>query len=211
MHQRFECTATGRRAPWLAVLLLAGLATAVTPEHSDAADSERRYAVKAAGNAKCEQFSAVYKKRGPEFFLFAGYVHGFISAINARSPATYDIQPWQSDLVTMASLARACDTRPDERFANVVSRMIVSLEAQRLTEYSQSLPVEGAAEGRMYREVIYRMQTRLKALGFFDAEPNSELDQTTRDSLRLFQAGNGLEETGSPDQRTLLRLFYPKP
>ncbi|MEM7406105.1 MAG: peptidoglycan-binding domain-containing protein [Pseudomonadota bacterium] len=206
------CGGSGPVIRCAAVALTLGIAVAFSlPAPADAADSQRRYAVKAAGNATCKRYSAAFKKRDPEFFLFAGYVHGFVSAVNARTPATYDIQPWQSDGVTMASLARACEPRPDERFANVVSRMIVSMEAQRLTEYSATLPVAGAADGRLYREVVFRLQTRLKTLGFFDGEPTSELDQATRDGLRAFQAGAGLEENGNPDQPTLLRLFYPKP
>ena len=40
--------------------------------------------------------------------MFAGFVHGYLSAANALSKQTYDLVPWQSDKVMINSIAKVC-------------------------------------------------------------------------------------------------------
>jgi hypothetical protein len=210
-HSSFTrlCAARFPRLVKAATVLLA-LSVLGSAQSVLAADAKGRFNVKGAGLATCERFLNGYKKADKEFYLFAGYVHGYLSAANALSASTYDLLPWQSDGALMGAVAGACKINPKERFGNVLIQLVRSLGRQRLTEYSDAVEVSKTPPQRLYREIIFRMQTQLKAYGHYDAEPTSLFDDKTETALRAFQAANALEQSGKPDQRTLIALFKPK-
>ena len=142
--------------------------------------------------------------------MFAGFVHGYLSAANALSEQTYDLVPWQSDKVMLHSIAKVCAKHKEKRFGEIMRRLVQSLKAQRLTEYSDLLKVPGEGVAPIYREVVFRLQTQLKALGHYAAEPSSQYDDTTIAAMRAFQTAEGLAVTGHADQESIRRLFYPR-
>ena len=176
-----------------------------------AVDAQGRYTVKGAGLATCGKFLELAKTGGREFYMFAGFVHGYLSASNALNEQTYDLVPWQSDKVMLHSIAKVCAKHKERRFGEIMRRLVKSLMAQRLTEYSDLLKVPGEGVKPLYREVVFRLQTRLKALGHYNAEPTSQYDAATTAAVKAFQATVALPTTGHADQATIQRLFYPRP
>lgn len=55
-------------------------------------------------------------------------------------------------------------------------------------------------------EAVYRLETRLAELGYFDGQPDETIDAETRSALESFQQANGLEVTGQADDTLLERL-----
>jgi peptidoglycan hydrolase-like protein with peptidoglycan-binding domain len=83
------------------------------------------------------------------------------------------------------------------------------LDAQRLSESSEVAVIDGKPPISLYREVIFRIQTQLKARGLYDGEMTSEFDDATQTALRAFQKAASIPVTGVPGQESLRRLFYP--
>ncbi len=176
---------------------------------ASAMDAQGRYTVKGAGLATCAKFLEIAKEGGREFYMFAGFVHGYLSAANALSQQTYDLVPWQTDKVMLHSIAKVCAKHKERRFGEIMRRLVQSLTAQRLTEYSDLLQVPGDGVAPIYREVVFRIQTRLKALGHYTDEPSSQYDESTVSAMKAFQAEAQLPVTGHADQASIQRLFYP--
>jgi hypothetical protein len=177
---------------------------------AQAVDTQGRYTVKGAGLATCGRFLELAKKGGREFYMFAGFVHGYLSAANALNKQTYDLVPWQSNKVLINSIAKVCAKHKDRRFGEILRRLVLSLAPQRLTEYSDLLKVPGDGVAPVYREVVFRMQTQLQARGHYTGEPTSQYDEATVAAMKLFQAQAQLPVTGHADQATIQRLFYPR-
>ena len=176
---------------------------------ASAMDAQGRYTVKGAGLAPCSKFLEAAKEGGREFYMFAGFVHGYLSAGNALTKQTYDLVPWQTDKVMLHSIAKVCAKHKERRFGEIMRRLVQSLTAQRLTEYSDLLKVPGDGVAPIYREVVFRIQTRLKALGHYPGEPSSQYDEATVSAMKAFQADAQLPVTGHADQASIQRLFYP--
>lgn len=198
-------TASPLRASVFALVLCVA---ALGASGAHARDAEGRYTVKGAGLATCEKFLEVAKERGLQFYLFLGFVHGYLSASNAQAENTYDLVPWQHDGIILNGIARVCRQDPKRRFGEVMRLLEFSLQKQRLTEYSDKLQVPGEKIPPLYREVIFRLQSRLKALGHYTVEPTSQYDAATEAAMKAYQAAQKLPETGHADQETLRRLLY---
>lgn len=201
-----------RRQFWFPALVAAAALSMTmlwtAPAH--AVDAQGRYTVKGAGLATCGRFLELAKKGGREFYMFAGFVHGYLSAANALNPQTYDLVPWQSDKVMINSIVKVCAKHKEKRFGEILRRLVHSLTPQRLTEYSDLLKVPGDGVAPVYREVVFRMQTQLKARGHYTGEPSSQYDEATLAAMKVFQAQAQLPVTGHADQVTIQRLFYPR-
>lgn len=199
-----------RRYFWLASV--AGALTASLPTH--AADQVGNYATRGAGNASCSEFVDARNERGERYANFGGWIDGFLSAVNFFEEETFDIAPWQSTNLLSLALSRYCTTNPDVEFHVAVSRLVVLLGQQRLRTKSE-LRLHTAEKGGkkqqivVYEAVIRRVQVRLKALGLLDTELTEDLTKPVKDALRTFQTRNNLEQTGLPDQPTLLLLLDP--
>lgn len=56
-------------------------------------------------------------------------------------------------------------------------------------------------------ELVQRMQARLKALGFLDAEADGQFGATTRTAVKRFQKACGLKTTGTVSEALYARMF----
>jgi len=172
------------------------------------ADTDGNYAIKGAGNTTCKDFLAARSERGQRYFLYGGWIEGFLSAANLYEQETFDIVPWQNTDVLASALATHCKGRERTPFHIAVSRVMQSQFPDRLKSRSSIVGMESGGQAvALYAEVLLRVQEKLKGLGHYAAEPSGVDDSATRAALRSFQVAKGIKATGLPDQVTLIYLL----
>jgi hypothetical protein len=173
-----------------------------------AADEAGQFMVKGGGRATCEAFLVAQQARDQEFVSLAGWVDGYLSALNQSEDDTYDIAPWQGTELLLAAISGQCRKDPSQTFHAAAFRITESMRAARLTTRS---PLVKATVGDqavvMYQAVVVRIQQRLALRGLFDAEATGEYDAATIEAMKAFQAERKLPVTGLPDQVTLANLL----
>jgi peptidoglycan hydrolase-like protein with peptidoglycan-binding domain len=173
-----------------------------------AADAEGRFMVKGGGRASCQIFLGAQQARSPEFVSLAGWIDGYLTALNQSEHATYDIAPWQGTELLLAAISSECRRDPAQSFHTAAFRVTESLRAARLIEHSELVTATvGETSVVLYREVVRRIQERLRLRGLFAAEPDGNYDGRTIEAMKAFQAEKELPVTGLPDQVTLARLL----
>lgn len=186
-----------------------GLALVCTlPAGARAASETGQFAIKGLGVQTCAQFTQDYQARAQGAFIFAGWINGYISAINRNQPGMFDAAPWQSVDVLFALINNHCATRPDERLFAVVHAMLEFFKDQSLSEFSPT--VEAGADERkvtLYKEVLRRAQERLVEVGVYAGTPDGLFGPKTKAAFEAFQERRNLPRTGLPDQQTLVNLF----
>jgi hypothetical protein len=173
------------------------------------ADDGGHYAVKGAGTASCGQFLEARRQRTPQYFLFGGWMEGFLSAANLYEPGTFDIVAWQNTDLLATFVAKVCETGPDMPFHLAVARTMNNLLPGKLDRRSAVVGFDGG-EGRavaIYADVVLRLKSALREQGYFDGDDGADDSPALRDALRAFQVDRQLPPTGLPDQVTLVYLF----
>lgn len=186
----------------LAVVLVASLARV------EAADSEGLYAIRGAGLGTCEQYIQEREAESPVYYLFVGWVEGYLTAVNRHLEGTYDVASWESTDILAAYLAEHCQQNLEQPFHVAVLGMQQALGSDRLEERSPR--VEASAGERrvvIYQETLKRAQARLAELGHYDGPLDGVYGPGTRKAFEVYQEQSGLTVTGLPDQPTLFRLL----
>jgi hypothetical protein len=174
-----------------------------------AADSDGQFAALGAGTATCQRFLDAREARSDEYFLFGGWLEGYLSARNQTADDTFTLVPWQSVDVLAGFLAQHCRRNPDERFLNAVATMTAALHPQRLEQSSERVVVAvGLARQEFFRATLARLQLRLRQEGLYEGPAEGDFDQATAAAVQAFQSREGLQATGFPDQLTLYKLFF---
>jgi len=95
----------------------------------------------------------------------------------------------------------------------IAQGMEIAADGEATPETQQALFAEGFSgytadltEGFEGRDAL-RVERRLAALGYLDAEPDELFDGYTADCVAAFQAESGLEGTGTADENTMRALF----
>ena len=185
------------------------LAMAGVAPNLPAADKDGKFAALGAGIANCSRFIEARQARSNEYFLFGGWIDGYLSAQNQVQTDTYSLVPWQSVDLLASSLADYCREHPQEPFLRAVTTMAAALRPQRLEIASERIAVTvGQLKQDFFRETLRRMQERLAARGYFNGEVNGDFGKDSAAALGAFQRDQGINVTGFPDQLTLFRLFY---
>ncbi len=196
-------TAPGAGAALALVLVLSPAA-----QPARAADADGRFVVKGAALTTCEQFTKARAERSQLLYLYAAWLEGYLSALNERTPETYDLVAFESTELLVALLDSNCKQRPREPFFNVVRALVRALHPQRVTRQTPLVEARvGERSVRLYAEVLRRVQERLAALGLYKGAPDGKFGPATRKALETWQKENGLEPTGLPDQLTVLRIL----
>ena len=189
-------------------LLLAGLLATTAAE---AAGPKGTFAIKGAGTSRCENYLAQLEGKTPEFYAFAGWIEGYLTAINGYQKDTFDIAPWQDTKLLALLLANHCRKHPNQTFFQAVRAMAQALYPQRLQAPSETVVARNGNRAiRAYRSVVERLQRKLKERGLYKGAPNGSYDKATRDAVLAFQKEEKLRTTGLPDAATLLRAFNSK-
>ncbi len=185
-------------------ILLAGGAHAAAPSG--------KFAVKGAGITRCGHYVKQVKGKTSEFYAYAGWLEGYLTAVNAYEKDTFDIAPWQNTKLLALMLANYCTKKPEEPFALAVRKMVLALRPTRLKRESKLvLARNGDKAIRIYRTVLEQIQTRLRQRGLYKGSASGNYDAATRKAIVAFQKQQKLKASGLPDAATLLRLFNTDP
>ncbi len=190
--------------------LLSFLAATLMSLEARAADSGGQFAVEGIGGSTCEGFVTAKSESSDAYWMFLGWLDGYMTGINQYSPETYDITPWQSQNLLAALFAKFCAKNSGANFFAVANKMIVELRDDRLRE--SSTPVVAKVGERtigVYREILRRVQVLLKEGGHYKGEVDGLFGPNTQRALESYQKQAGLTVTGLPDQATLLKLLSP--
>lgn len=175
-----------------------------------AATEDGAFRVRGAGIATCGQYVEAAEARGAEFVSFAGWVDGYLSAMNRTEEGYYDLVPWQGTELLLASLARYCEQRPDQAFHIAVINLAQSLLPGAIRQQPEIVGIEATdseTSVALYDVVIRRLQAALRIRGFYEGELSGEYTDATRKAVSAFQSSVGLPATGMPDQKTLASLL----
>lgn len=172
-----------------------------------AADADGNFAVDGAGRAPCSDLvKAIKDQDGQSIATFAGWIDGFLTAMNVNQDDTFDLTPWQTTTLSISKMNAFCEANPDMALVNALGRYMNTLMPVRLTQGADLVRVEN--EGRavfLYPDVLTRMADALLAAGY--SLPDGDFGPGHAATLRAFQTDRGLTPSGLPDQATLNALF----
>jgi hypothetical protein len=181
----------------------------LVPIASRAEDTNAQFAVKGVGAASCGDFLEASRQGTDNYYVYAGWIEGYISALNQTLKETYDLSPWQSTDLLATLVGRHCGTKTNLSFFRAVADVVADLKFQRLQHRSTLVEIHiGQQRIHLYADTIKSIQERLKALGFYSGTSGRSYDMPTQEAMAAYQKTKKLAETGFPDQITLLRLFY---
>ena len=175
-----------------------------------AAQADGAFAVDGIGIWTCQRFIDEKAKNSNYYFMFGGWIDGYLTAINAYSSDTYDLTSWETTDLLLALIERNCKERLDEPFIAMVRGLANKLKETRLTENS---PVVDASVGgktiKLYKATVERLQQALLDGGYFAGGVDGQFGPNTQTAIEAFQAAKNIPVTGLPDQITLLALLRP--
>ncbi len=188
--------------------VLSFLAATLISLEARAADTGGQFAVEGIGGSTCEGFVAAKSESSDAYWMFRGWLDGYMTGINQYSPETYDITPWQSQNLLSALFEKFCARNPGANFFAVANKMIVELRDDRLRESSAPVVAKvGERSIGVYRYTLRRVQALLKEGGHYEGEVDGLFGPNTQRALESYQKQNGLTVTGLPDQVTLFKLL----
>ncbi len=173
-----------------------------------AEDKNGSFAVKGAGSISCESYIAIKEKRSRDYYVFVGWLEGYLTAANQHKKGTYDLSPWQSPELLMMALSRHCLKTPKKGFITAVNDMIKVLEQEKLEQASEIVAM--TSEGKqtfVYKSILKKIQRRLSAETFFKGAVDGTYTPLLRDAIKAYQKKKDIVPTGLPDQITLFHLF----
>ena len=173
-----------------------------------AADKNSYFAIEGAGIASCEKYRKARTNKTTDFYLFAGWLDGFVTATNSSTKNTYDFTPWQS-IETLTSMVNSyCKKKPKDSFYKAVSLLIATLHKDRLLEQSNIISVKYNGKGAiLYQVILEKIQQLLLSKGYYKGKIDGKFGNGTAKALVSFQKDNNITATGLPDQNTMYVIF----
>ena len=197
------------KSRWRTRLALACLC-AVLPVAADAADAKGQFATKGVGALSCRQFADDRSRDGALKPRFRSWLDGYLTAVNRYEANTYDAAPWASGEVFATIIERHCQQNPEERYAQAVQRLVLSVKEDRLTRRSPLRTVTASGQSTViYDEVLRLVQVQLADRGLYAGRPDGVFGPRTQDAIATFQISEGLDGTGLPDPLTVWKLLQP--
>jgi len=202
-----------RRVPVVSALCLSLTITIVAGSGpASAATEDNAFAIRGIGGTTCERYVEVKNSDRALYFMYLGWLDGFLTASNKFLRETYDLAPWQSTELLAAAIEAHCKDNPESQVISVVNAMSDEMLATRLVE--NSAIVAGEVDGtqfRIYEAILRRMQDRLKEDGYYQGSANGTFDRQTRVAIERFQQERGIPITGLPDHLTLFHVLSEEP
>lgn len=174
----------------------------------NAASKGGEYAVKDAGRATCARYVEVREEKAQAYFLYVGWISGYLSAYNRFAEDTVDIVPWQSTDLLAVFVDNHCKKNPQLPFAKAVDALIAALAPMRLRGASDMIQVNSGDQSiSVYKEIVRRTQQTLTERGVYKGALDGVYGEGTRKAIEDFQRERNIPVTGLPDQATLFELF----
>lgn len=190
------------------ILLLAVAAAFLPASATRAADAHGGFAIKGAGAVTCSRFIEDWEAQGRNMALYAGWIDGYVTAMNQTAPETFDLTPWQTAETLLGLMRRGCEARPEARFMDRLVDLLRDMSPIRLpTASTASNLVHNGRAVVVYDAVLAAAVRRLAAEGFWTGADDARFDTPVAEAFERFQQDRGLPVTGLPDQRTLTALF----
>ena len=146
------------------------------------------------------------QRKTTDYLLYAGWVDGYLTAMNQAGDDTFDYTPWQTTEFLLANLKAYCEGHPDTRFFGAVNAILASLRPERLTEYSETVSMGHRGHTVLvYRSILEKVVSALRRQGYLKASARDHGAITA--ALEAFQRDAGIPANGLPDARTLFTLF----
>jgi len=166
-----------------------------------AKDQDGMFAVKGVGVLNCEAFIEAAREGDRELAQYAGYITGYISAVNEVQADTFDLLPWQQIDTVMLLMLQRCRKNPQMNFGAAVSGMASYFDQHKLSGRAEKVRVgSGDSSVELYEPVVAEIKAALERRGYTTQDPDA--------SLRQFQRDQKLTEEDAFGQRTLLKLLY---
>lgn len=174
-----------------------------------AADSKGAFAVKGAGISTCSRFLEAAKKQDNVYYVYGGWIEGYLTASNQHLDKTFDLAPWQSTQLMLKIVESICQNNPEKQFHHILATVASDMTKQRIDEGGKFVDIDGKRSYVYQEEVIRRMKQALKNKGFFSGPIDGTYDDKLRSSVKDFQKTINQTQSGLPDQGTLYQLFKP--
>ncbi len=173
-----------------------------------AADQNDKFAVKGAGISPCSTFIKAMENKDHTYYMFGGWLDGYITSLNQQLPDTFDITPWQTTELLMKIIESNCQQNPNQQIHSIAKAMVVQLMEQRITVGERYLQLEADKNLILQEGVIRNIKQKLDDKGHYDGDLTVSWDEKEITAMKAFQRTQQLEETGLPNQATLYKLFY---
>ena len=175
---------------------------------SHAADANGNFSIEGAGVAPCKRVTQAFKEQGKEYFIYGGWIEGYISAVNATREDTFDMTPWQSTQLVYYAVTQYCSNNNNANLHNAVSQVVNSLQEERIIKGGKFVAIQVGKQKTVLQEsIIKRIQQKLLELKLYNANLDGDFTDKLKESIKAYQKSLELEANGFPDQRTLLKLF----
>ena len=117
-----------------------------------AKDQNGLFAVKGVGVLNCQAYVAAAEAGDRELAQYAGYITGYVSAVNEVQDDTFDVMPWQHVDTVMLLMLQRCRQSPQTNFGATVTQLVRYFDQNKLTSQAEQVRVgSGAACPRARR------------------------------------------------------------
>ena len=169
-----------------------------------AKDQNGMFAVKGVGVLDCQAFIDAAQEVDRELAQYAGYITGYVSAVNEVQADTFDLLPWQHVDTVMLLMLQRCRQAPQMNFGAAVSQLAAFFEQHKMASLADRVRVgTGEDDTALYEPVVAEIEAALVRRGY----PTQDLSA----ALKQFQLDQKLAGEEPFGQRTLLTLLYSQP
>jgi len=185
------------------------LSLVLIPSIGYSSDKNNTYAIEGAGIASCSKFVESASKKDNHYYVYGGWVEGFLTASNQHQEQTFDLTPWQSTQLILKIIESICTENPKAKFHQVLNNLVPELSKQRISIGGKFVDIDGKRKYVFQEEVILRMKKALTNKQLYTGGLTTEYSDELKNSVIKFQKKIHQNATGLPDQATLFELFKP--
>lgn len=167
------------------------------------------FVIKGAGTQKCSLYVGFIDKKSVKVNLFAGWLEGYLTAVNEYNENIYDITSFQSIRLIMKLVYAHCQSHSESSFYVVTKKLVQSFLPLSLNSKSE-LVVLAYNNKKIfsYVSILKKAKEKLKLLGYRVSSNEKILTKGDIKSIIKFQGENYIAMTGLPDEATLMKLFF---
>lgn len=181
----------------------------LTPSIGYSSDKNNTYAIEGAGIASCSKFIETANTKDKHYYIYGGWVEGYLTATNQYQEETFDLTPWQSTQLILKIIESICLNNPKAKFHQVLNNLVPELSKQRIDIGGKFIDINGKRKYIFQEEVILRMKKALTQKQLFSGDYSTEYNDELINAVIKFQKKINQKATGLPDQTTLFELFKP--